>query len=211
MERYVPLFRLVKLYLTHLHIRYIRTSLIAIYKTAYYSFYMPIALAMIMCHIPHSKDASKDPYKTALSILLPLGEYFQAQDDYLDYSAPPHILGKIGTDIIDNKCSWCINVALAEASPAQRKILEENYGKKGDGTDSSAQGGGECERRVKEVFEQVGLDKKWEAYESGMYEKLKGMIDNLEEVGKEESEGGNGVVRKEVYLKFLEKIHGRKK
>ena len=102
-----------------------------IYKTAYYSFYLPVALAMHMCHIPASYSLGSshvDPYKLALDILLPLGEYFQIQDDFLDYAGTPEQLGKIGTDIIDNKCSWCVNVALALVTPAQRKILDENYG-----------------------------------------------------------------------------------
>lgn len=39
-------------------------------------------------------------YELALSILVPMGEYFQVQDDVLDAFAPPEILGKIGTDIL---------------------------------------------------------------------------------------------------------------
>lgn len=38
-------------------------------------------------------------YKQALDILIPMGEYFQVQDDVLDAFAPPEVLGKIGTDI----------------------------------------------------------------------------------------------------------------
>jgi len=41
--------------------------------------------------------------KIAENILIPLGEYFPHQDDYLDCFAPPELLGKIGTDILDNK------------------------------------------------------------------------------------------------------------
>lgn len=63
-------------------------------------------------------------YETALKILLPLGEYFQAQDDYLDCYGNPETIGKIGTDILDNKCSWNINVALGKATAAQRAVLD---------------------------------------------------------------------------------------
>jgi len=121
-----------------------RHRLIVIYKTAYYSFYLPVACAMMLAGIPYpdtvfggaapgreprfdfarggfggvDAPGAADPYTVALSILIPLGEYFQVQDDYLDWSAPPEVLGKIGTDIVDNKCSWVVNTALLLLAPA---------------------------------------------------------------------------------------------
>ncbi|KAJ7813759.1 isoprenoid synthase domain-containing protein [Mycena leptocephala] len=118
--------------------------LIVIYKTAYYSFDFPVALAMHLAGVPASymlDEKTVEPYKVVLSILLPPGEYFQIQDDFLDFSAPPELLGKIGTDIVDNKCSWCINTALKLATPKQRVVFYENCGKK----DTAA------EARVKKV------------------------------------------------------------
>ena len=46
------------------------------------------------------------------------------QDDYLDCYGDPSVIGKIGTDIEDNKCGWLIVKALERASPEQRKLLE---------------------------------------------------------------------------------------
>jgi farnesyl diphosphate synthase len=87
-----------------------RHRTIILYKMAIYSFYLLIALALLLCRFPVEKKHESDPdyYKLALNILLPLGEYFQIQDDYLDYAGMPEQIGKIGTDILDNKCSWCI-------------------------------------------------------------------------------------------------------
>ena len=99
--------------LTHRH------HLIVVYKTAFYSFYLPVALAMKIVGV---KDEAA--YEKALDILLPMGEYFQVQDDYLDCYGTPEQIGKIVTDIQDNKCGWLINTALGIASPAQREVLD---------------------------------------------------------------------------------------
>ena len=92
---------------------------IVTYKTAFYSFYLPVALAMFMAGTADPKDLEQ-----ARDVLIPLGEYFQIQDDFLDCYGDPEVIGKIGTDIRDNKCSWLINKALAKANAGQRQILD---------------------------------------------------------------------------------------
>ena len=46
------------------------------------------------------------------------------QDDYLDAFGDPEVIGKIGTDIEDNKCSWLVVQALERADPEQRAVIE---------------------------------------------------------------------------------------
>lgn len=127
-------------------------------------------------------------FKTASDILIPLGEYFQVQDDYLDCYGDPSVIGKIGTDILDNKCSWNVNVALQHASPEQRQVLDANYGRK----DSA------CEQRVKKVFVELDIQGKFEKYESESYQRITTMISNLDE-----SSG----LKKDVFTSFLNKIY----
>ncbi|KAI3616694.1 farnesyl pyrophosphate synthetase [Moniliophthora roreri] len=200
-------------------------SLIVIYKTAYYSFYLPVALAMYMCGVPESyTDASTGkvvkPYEVAKSILLPLGEYFQVQDDFLDFSGTPAQIGKVGTDIVDNKCSWVVNTALALATPEQRKVLDANYGVKPNEEEKAKaralaaknngeeQGYlGEAEKRVKALFEEIGIREKYREYEEGVYKSLTEMIDAIPEG----APGEQGVLRKEVFTSFLGKIYRRQK
>lgn len=131
--------------------------------------------------------SSEASYKQALDILVPMGEYFQIQDDYLDCYGDPSVLGKIGTDILDNKCSWNINVALQNASSEQREVLDQSYGRKD----------GECEKKVKEVFKQLDIAGRFEKYEAESYKNLTGLIDQVDE-----STG----VKKDVYTTFLNKV-----
>lgn len=162
-------------------------SFIVIYKTAYYSFYLPVALALYFVGA-----ATPENLKTAEDILVPMGEYFQAQDDYLDAFADPTVLGKIGTDIQDNKCSWLINQALKKVTPEQRKILEENYGRK----DS------ECEAKVKALYHELKLAEFYEQWEEERVAELRAKIEHVDE---------SGGLKKEVFEAFLKKIYKRSK
>ncbi|KAG0223349.1 Farnesyl pyrophosphate synthetase [Actinomortierella wolfii] len=159
---------------------------IVIYKTAYYSFYLPVALAMHMAGI---KDEAA--FKQAESILIPLGEYFQVQDDYLDCYGDPKMIGKIGTDIEDNKCSWLINQAIAKANAEQRKILDENYGKKDEKNVAA----------VKEVFKQLDVEGLFKAYEEDSYNRLMAMIEKID----------HPLLHKEVFITFMNRIYKRTK
>jgi len=155
------------------------------FKTAYYSFFLPIALAM---HYAGIKDVKA--FDQAKSVLLPLGEYFQVQDDYLDCYGKPETIGKIGTDIEDNKCGWLIVQALSLASTAQRKLLDENYGKK-DAANVAV---------VKTVYNEIGIDEIYKKYESDSYERLCKMIEKVD----------HELLPRKMFTDFMHRIYKRK-
>ena len=162
-------------------------TFIVIYKTAYYSFYLPVALALHFAGF-----ASEANLKQAEDILIPMGEYFQVQDDYLDNFADPSVLGKIGTDIQDNKCSWLVNQALKKCSASQRKVLEENYGRKDE----------VCEAKVKKLFEDLELDRVYKEYEEARVTELREKIAAVDE---------SGGLKRGAFEEFLRKIYKRSK
>ncbi|VEU21397.1 DEKNAAC102607 [Brettanomyces naardenensis] len=157
------------------------------YKTAFYSFYLPVALAMYMCGIDDEKDL-----KQARDVLIPLGQYFQIQDDFLDCFGKPEDIGKIGTDIQDNKCSWIVNTALNVCTPEQRKLLDENYGRK----DAIK------EKKCKDLFYELKIDDLYHQYEDNEVNIIREKISKIDE-----SRG----FKKEVLTAFLNKIYKRKK
>lgn len=160
-------------------------SFIVIFKTAYYSFYLPVALALYMANL-----ATPDNLKAARDVLIPLGEYFQVQDDFLDcYGDPAHI-GKIGTDIMDNKCSWLVNKALETITPEQREVLEKNYGRK----DS------ECEKKIKELYKELDLESLYRKFEGDAVKNIRAKIAAVDE-----SQG----LKRDVLENFLKKVEGR--
>lgn len=131
------------------------------YKTAYYSFYLPVACALLMA----GEDLEK--HTNVKDILIEMGTYFQVQDDYLDCFGAPEVIGKIGTDIEDFKCSWLVVKALELSNEEQKKFLYENYGKEDPASVA----------KVKELYKTLKLEDVFAEYESKSYEKLINFIE----------------------------------
>jgi len=136
---------------------------IVTYKTAFYTFYLPAACAMRLCGV---KDESA--YEKANEICIKLGQFFQIQDDYLDCYGNPEVIGKIGTDIQDNKCGWLVVQALLKCNEDQRKIIEENYGKKD----------AECEKKIKQLYLDLDIEAVYKKYEEESYADLKAIMED---------------------------------
>ncbi|KAG2354240.1 isoprenoid synthase domain-containing protein [Suillus spraguei] len=176
------------------------------YKTAYYSFYLSVALAMRMCGVPdvYELDGKTiEPYKEADRILIPMGEFFQVQDDYLDYHGTEAQIGKIGTDIIDGKCSWCVCTALTHGTETQKQFLFENYGKKGPEQAMR-------EQTVKDMYNDEGLNipKRYEEYSKNTVAKINALIELVPEPNAQDELRGDRL-RRDVFRAFLSKITDR--
>ncbi len=169
-----------------------RWELIVKYKTSFYSFYLSVAFAMVMGGV-------KDPnaYNAAREILVIMGVYFQAQDDYLDCYATPEQLGKVGTDIADKKCGWLFTKAYHQlANAEQKKFLDQHYGKCKVGSPEEA--------KIKELYTELGLPKLYAEYEQASYDKIMALKDS--QAGATLRSAG---VPWEVFEIFLQKVYKR--
>ncbi|KAG9136504.1 hypothetical protein Leryth_014351 [Lithospermum erythrorhizon] len=124
--------------------------------STHFTFRLPVACALLMA------GENLDNHSDVRSILLEMGNYFQVQDDYLDCFGDPEVIGKIGTDIEDFKCSWLVAKAMELCTEEQQKLLYENYGK----------GDPSCVSKVKELYNTLKLQDVYLEYESKSYEKL---------------------------------------
>uniref|UniRef100_V9IKH4 Farnesyl pyrophosphate synthase n=1 Tax=Apis cerana TaxID=7461 RepID=V9IKH4_APICE len=134
-----------------------RYNIIVKYKTSYYSFVLPFVLAMHFAGI-----TDPEIYKQAEQILLKIGHLFQVRDDYLDCYGKRDIIGKSGTDIQEGKCTWPLVVALQHATAKQKNVLKECYGI----TDE------EKVKRVKEIYEEIGISNIYFDYEEETHDLL---------------------------------------
>ncbi|GLJ31019.1 hypothetical protein SUGI_0620180 [Cryptomeria japonica] len=135
------------------------------YKTAYYSFYLPVACALLMA------EENLDNFSDTKNILIQMGTYFQVQDDYLDCFGDPQTIGKIGTDIEDFKCSWLVVQALERANESQIQRLHANYGK----ADPS------CVAEVKDLYRELGIEDVFLEYENTSHKNLISSIESQKE------------------------------
>lgn len=134
------------------------------YKTAFYSFVAPVALGLYFAGI-----TNETAHKKVREICLLMGEYFQIQDDFLDCYGAPEVIGKIGTDIEDAKCSWLVVQALDRANQTQKSVLKADYGKKAP----------DCVARVKKIYKELNLEKVFHDYEESAVQTIRDKIKNL--------------------------------
>lgn len=156
---------------------------ICVNKTSYYTFYLPISLAMTLAGY-----SDPEAFRQARTILLEIGYFFQVQDDFLDCFGDASVTGKVGTDIQEGKCTWLAVVFMQRASRDQKKLFAEHYGKKGD----------EDVAIVKQLYEDVGIPNTYAIYEEDSYNMMKTHVQQT-------SRG----VPHEVYFMIMNKIYRR--
>jgi len=154
------------------------------YKTAFYSFYLPIAAGLIICGCP------PETFAIARDICIQLGVKFQIQDDFLDCFGDFDILGKIGTDIKDHKLTWLCAMALSLFSAEQRQEFERHYGHEGK----------EDEDAVRALYEAVDLPNLYLTQEQESFDSISSSIASHAEA-----------VPPAVFREILDKIHLRQK
>ncbi|XP_062544663.1 farnesyl pyrophosphate synthase [Armigeres subalbatus] len=152
-------------------------------KTAYYTFYLPVALAM---HMTGFTDP--EVFRQTKTILLEIGLFYQTQDDFLDCFGDPAVTGKIGTDIEEGKCTWLSVVAMQRASDEQKELMKQCYGSSDP----------ENVARIKKLYEELGLPTTYAIYEEESYNMIKTHIQQI-------SRG----LPHELFFKIMEKIYRR--
>ncbi|CAK1551477.1 unnamed protein product [Leptosia nina] len=134
------------------------------YKTSYYTFQMPVGLALLMSGVD-----DPETHRQAKTILLEMGEFFQIQDDFLDCFGDPAVMGRNGSDIQEGKCTWLAVVALQRASPEQKELMENYYGS--------------CKpedvNRIKDLYEELQLPHTYSVYEEATYDLIRTQIQQV--------------------------------
>ena len=165
------------------------------YKTAFYSFVLPVQVAYGLTMNDWSLST---PFTEAL---VKLGCLFQVQDDYLDCYGDSKEMGKVGTDIQDGKYSFLVITAVHQilALPSQQERtdklneLHANYANSDE----------LCIQKVKEIFNENNLPMKYEQFVSQYECELHSFI--------KRSSTGESLLEGRIISHFLAKISNRSK
>ena len=112
----------------------------------------------------------------------------------MDCYGDPKIIGKIGTDIREGKCTWLIVQALKSPNLSAEisKELRSNYGKKE----------AEAESKVKDIYHRLNLVQRFQKVESVMEGRIRADICSLQAT--------HGLLA-QVLHSFALRIYGRNK
>nr|ALL35403.1 isopentenyl diphosphate synthase [Phyllotreta striolata] len=125
-------------------------SLISKYRNGYCTLQLPVAAAMYLAEM-----SDPEQHRQAQTLLLEMGHYFQVQKDFLNCFGSSESITNIGSDVNEGKCTWLAVVALQRASPSQREVMEEFYGKSGE----------KAVHVIRNLFVELGLPATYERYE----------------------------------------------
>ena len=89
-----------------------------------------------------------------------------------DCYGAPEVIGKIGTDIQDKKCSWLVVQALSKATASQRAVLENNYG----------QNDAQKVAAVKQLYAELQLEEVFQQYEEQSYLEIKNLLNDVRDM-----------------------------
>lgn len=171
-----------------------RYLLIAKYKTAFYTFYLPYASALILA----GYHPIKDEYLFFICeyISIEMGVKFQITDDFLDCFGNENTMGKCGTDIQDFKCSWVIVQALQllsesnEANINYLEIFKKHYGKHSEYDIA----------QIKEIYKVLDLENIYRKMDEESYEKISQLIQE-----------STDVLPSQMFTKILQSLQHRTK
>ena len=156
------------------------------FKTAFYTFLLPCELGILVS----GKSFTALDLQTFEKLTLLIGELFQAQDDMLDCFSDPKIIGKVGRDIEEGKCTWLWYTAMDSS----------DFDKKAELLSLHASQDTKSVLRVKKIYKELGIDLKFQQYTEKISSEISKEISNLQ---------SSELVSLSNWL--LESIHNRKK
>lgn len=111
-------------------------------KKIYPGGYIPMAIAL---HLAGVTDP--EVFQKTKSMCLEYGEFCQFKNDFNDCYGDPEVNDNIGKNIEEGKCTWLAVKFLEIATPAQKEIFKENYGK----SDPC------CVKKIMQLYDEVSI------------------------------------------------------
>ena len=142
------------------------------FKTAFYTFVLPCELGILVS----GRNFNPSDLSRLRTICLLVGELFQAQDDMLDCFADPDVIGKIGRDIEEGKCTWLWYTAmelLPVSSDTHNRLIDLF-------TSPSRSSDHLVVAEIKQIYREIGLETEFEKYKSKISLEIKSEIESLD-------------------------------
>jgi farnesyl diphosphate synthase len=139
------------------------------FKTAFYTFILPVELGILVS----GRTFTGEDLRAVRRVNLMIGELFQAQDDILDCFGDPTVIGKIGRDIEEGKCTWLLYTALAET----RTLASDTYQELVDLFSSPRSP--TSVQRVKSIYKDIQIESLFESFTTDLNTEINSTIDSI--------------------------------